>query len=383
MTRREARMIFLLVLVLRIAVAAQFRGNFDSGSFLIVANAVLAGQDVYAVTDRYNYSPVWSYVVAGLWSASAPNVGLFVLLAGLFEVIVDAVTAWLLLRVARDRMRLPPEEARRAALLFFANPVSVLISCAHGQFDGLSVLFLVAALLAAMGPERAGRRAGVVGFLSLSLLVKHITAFHMPLFWKRWRSGGLPAPLLAIPYVVFALSFVPFASSSGSIAGNVLLYATWLAGPRRQRPGGPQVVLRFAAAPTIGYFLLFLAVVAAAIWISRRLELPRACLLVFLALLVSLPGHANQYFVWPMALGSLYASPGYAVCSSAAAFFLSGESLDLAWPVGVTIPGAWVAALVWFLAELARALRSPGVRASSEVEALRAAVEAPAPSPAP
>lgn len=383
MTPRQARMVFLLVLVLRVAVAAQFRGNFDSGSYLIVANAVLAGQNVYRVTDRYNYSPLWSYVVAGLWSASAPNVGLFVLLAGLFEVGVDTVTAWLLLRLARDRMRLPPEEARRAALLFFSNPVSVLISCAHGQFDGLSILFLVAALFVAMGRPRPASRAGVVGLLSLSLLVKHITAFHPALFWRRWRAGGLAAPLLAIPYAVFALSFVPFLSSSRTIASNVLLYATWLAGPKLQRPGGPQVMLIFSRSPAVAYFLVFLAVVAATLWIARRVELPRACLLLFLATLVSLPGHANQYFVWPMALGSLYATPGYALCSTAAALFLSGESLELRWPVSVTIPGAWVAALLWFLAELARAARAPRAPASSAAARLRGEAGAPAPSLAP
>jgi hypothetical protein len=381
MKRREARMIFLLVLVLRVAVAAQFRGNFDSGSYLIVADAVLSGQNVYAVTDRYNYSPLWSYVVAALWSVSAPNIGLFVLLAGLFQVGVDVVTAWLLLRLARDRLGRTPEEARRVALIFFANPVSVLISCAHGQFDGLSILFLVAALSAAMGPERPLRRAGVVGFLSLSLLVKHITAFHPPLFWRGWRRRGLPLPLLAVPYAVFALSFVPFLSSSRTIAGNVLLYATWLAGPKLQRPGGTQVMLRFARSPALAYFLVCLAVVAAAIWIARRLELPRACLLVSLALLVSLPGHANQYFVWPMALGSLYASPGYALCAGAAALLLSGESLDLAWPVTVTIPGAWLAALLWFLAELRQAALAPPLPESSGAAPLRAEATAPAPSP--
>ena len=150
MTPRRARMVFLLILVLRIAIAAQFRGNFDSDSYLIVADAVLSGQNVYAVTDRYNYSPFWAYVVAALWSVSAPNLGLFVLLAGLLQVAVDVATAGLLLRLARDRLHFAPEEARRAALLFFSNPVSVLISCAHGQFDGLSILFFLAAVWSAI-----------------------------------------------------------------------------------------------------------------------------------------------------------------------------------------------------------------------------------------
>ncbi len=383
MTARTARAVFLLVLVLRVAIAAQFRGNFDTVSFLIVAEAVQSGQNVYAVTDRYNYSPLWSYVVAALWGLSKPNTGLFVVLTGLLEIAVDAGTAGLLLRLARDRLGRPPEEARRAALLFFSNPVSVLISCAHGQFDGISILLLIAAIQLAMAPERPRRRAGVVALLSLSLLVKHITAFHPPLFWKRFRARGLAAPLLAVPYALFALSFAPFFASSQTILQNVFLYATWLGGNKYQRAGASQVLLRFANNPALGQLLLCLAVIAGTLWIARKVELPRASLLVFLALIVSLPGYGNQYMVWPMALGSLYASPLYAVCATAGALFLSGESLHLAWPLNVTIPGEWLTVLLWFLAELRLAARAPRLPETSEAGPLPGEATARALSPAP
>src|SRR5262245_58022876 len=125
MSSKLFRLLFALVLILRISLAAGFRGNFDTQSYLLVVRAVESGQNVYAATNRYNYSPVWSWIVTGLWRASSPNVGVFVLLLGLLAIAADCVSAMLLARIARRRLRRSPEEARRAALLFFANPVSI------------------------------------------------------------------------------------------------------------------------------------------------------------------------------------------------------------------------------------------------------------------
>ncbi len=52
MTRVRFFLLFGLVLVLRVAVAARFRGNFDTQSFLIAVQSVVAGDNVYAATDR-------------------------------------------------------------------------------------------------------------------------------------------------------------------------------------------------------------------------------------------------------------------------------------------------------------------------------------------
>lgn len=118
LTRGRALLVFLLVLVLRISIAAQFRGNYDSESFRIVAELVLSGQNLYAATTRYNYSPIWAGAVAGLWAIARPSFSLFVLLIGLLQTAADVVAALLVVRIAR-RLGRPAEEARRAGLLFF------------------------------------------------------------------------------------------------------------------------------------------------------------------------------------------------------------------------------------------------------------------------
>ena len=201
LTRRQAGLLFVLVLLLRLAIAAQFRGNYDSDSFRLVADLILDGKNVYAETDRYNYSPVWAYAVAALWKLVRPDFSRFLLLLGLLQTAADVVSAVFVARIARTLGR-PAPDANRAALLFFSNPVSVLASSAHGQFDGLAIVFLLWAILIAMGTMEGRRSIAVTALLSASILVKHVTAFHPLLFWRRVRRPGLPDAAVAAPYAL-------------------------------------------------------------------------------------------------------------------------------------------------------------------------------------
>lgn len=351
---RGARLLFVLILVLRVGIAAQFTGNFDTESYLIVADAVLAGQNVYQATDRYNYSPVWSFVVAGLWASARPNVRLFILSVGLLQTTFDALTAWLLYRFARRRLAFGAENARRAALLFFANPVSVAVSCGHGQFDGIAVFFLLAAVSLLAEPLAPRRRPAAVGLLAASLLVKHVAAFHPLLFWRRLRKPGLTIWEIGSAYVLFGLSFLPFLPVFGRIWENVVLYPTMLKGPRGPFPGGLRAFFHFASGSAAGFSVIALAAFGWVIWATRRAALWKASLVLFLAVLVFLPSYSIQYLVWPVALGSLEAGPAYAIFSGLAA--LTSRSLHLRWPVIFDPLSAWAAALVWLALEL-RALR--------------------------
>jgi hypothetical protein len=360
LTARRALLLFLLVLVLRVAIAAQFRGNYDTQSYLIVADATLRGQNVYAATDRYNYSPVWSFIVAGLWATARPNVGLFVLLTGLLQTLVDIAAAFLIGAIARRRLAFDEESARRAALLFFSNPLSVAVSSAHGQFDGISIFFLLAAIWFSTDPAARGSGPAAVASLSLSLLVKHITAFHPLLFWRGWRRPGLALGAVAVPYAVFALSFLPYRASFSKIGHNVLLYPTILLGSKGQEPGGLLSLLSFPIAAAAWFDGIALVAVGWVIWKTRGIELARASLVLFLALLTFLPSLAVQRFVWPVALGSLYVSPAFAIFSGAAALChtsYGSYGLGLLWPVRIQILGVWMLGLFWLVSELASVTR--------------------------
>lgn len=359
MDRRAFRLLFALILVLRVAICAQPLVMYDAFSYVIVADAVSSGHDVYAATNRYNYSPAWSRVLAALWRLAGGEMMRFVLLVGLLLNAADAAAAVVVLRIGRrpGLLRAFEGDPRRLALLFFSNPISVFVTCTLRQFDGLAILFLLTAVLAAGRKTRRGRWMASLS-LAASLLVKHVTALH-PLVFARRRRAGLPVPFAALPCAVFAPSLLPHLASLPAIRNNVLLYGTGLTGARGHRPGGLQAFV----APGSGshpslWFAVFVVVVAAAIALGRGRPLPRACLLLSLAALAGAPGFAAQYLVWPIALGSLYPAAGYGVFTTLGALFMVSEARLVETPFAVPAAAAWLGAFVRLLLEVRSALEA-------------------------
>jgi hypothetical protein len=324
---------FLAALGLRLAFLFGFQGNYDVGSYGDVAASVRGGGAPYGEGLRYNYAPAWAYVVsgaAGLAEALGVSLGAVV---GSLLLAVDAASGGVLYLLGGRGRR-----GAAAALLFFANPVSVLTTGHYVQFDNVAIFFLLVAIFA------AGRDLPASLALAASLLVKHFTVLFPLVFASgrgRRRIGLLAA---AAPYLLFAAAFLPFAGSWSAIRDDVLLYRggteDYGVGLLRGLPGVPALL------PT----LLFLAAAAGAILAGRDRPLPRACLLLFLVMLLFAPGVNEYYFVWPIALGSLSGGAGYAVYTVVVSLFYLGGSLE-----GLRVPfahfpgwgGVWWSLLFW------------------------------------
>ncbi len=71
---RNSRKAFIWAMILvvvsgtavRLYLAYEFYGNYDTTSYEIVAAIVKRGGNVYAETSRYNYSPLWSLMLGAL-----------------------------------------------------------------------------------------------------------------------------------------------------------------------------------------------------------------------------------------------------------------------------------------------------------------------------
>lgn len=254
----------------------------------------------------------------------------------------DAATAWAVYLLARRRR---PASAPLAALLFFANPVPILVSSHHLQFDGLSILFLLAAILL----SDSGRDLGAAASLSVSLLVKHVTAVHPLLFRRRGGIRGWAPAVL--PYLVFAASFLPYAASWRRIVSNVFLY--------RGLTGnyGIEAIVLLPGVPEWAPLAIFAAAVIIAVRLLRTVELARASLLLFLVVLVFAPGFGRQYCVWPIALGAVFGGAGFYLYSVVAGAFLAGLLFPAA-RAALPLPG-WYGPFWAALAWLAWELRAP------------------------
>ena len=315
-------------LAARMALAWTLPAGVEIGYYAQVAGAISRGEGAYG-TSLNNYSPLWSGVIRAVDRTSHATgisfTGLMRTLVSAIDVLSAAVLARLALRRGTDPWR--------TAALFLANPVSIWTTGFQGQFDGLSLLFLLLAVLATERGEATGAvRPPAWIFLTLSIASKQITALHPILWLRRVRQ---PATLL-LPYAITAALFLPFVGQWQSIRDNVLRYRGV---PRSY--GLSELVLyddRWSA--PIGLLALAAGLVAA--WrLRKHPDLVRSSLILFLVLLVFAPGFGTQYAVWPLTLAALVPGAGY---------FLSTVT-TMAWTLGshYGIPGSgrWMGHAVW------------------------------------
>ena len=330
--------------------------TYDLESWRIVIAILRQGKGLYLETQRYNYSPLWAGVLYGLDGLSGISRMSLPLLLSLVFLVVDLATAALVRAIARRRGE-SELQAFFMALLFFANPVSVIVSSRLFAFANLSIAFLLLALVSRS--RSAARPAAAAGWLSLSLLAKHVTWFHPLLFARRRGEPRLSWPAALSPYVLFALSFVPFRKQWLGIWQNVFRYRGL------SEPYGTEALRFVSWLPRETATIVFVLAALAGVFFLARVELERACLLLFLVLLIFTPGICPYYFVWPVALGALFPSAGYLVYTLViTAFFLnSPDVLGLDWPHLPGWGGCWWATVFWLLWEI-RDIRSAGKAAA-------------------
>jgi hypothetical protein len=302
-----------LSLTLGIGLAARFwfstlGNNFDFASDRIIANLTAAGTNVYAGTDRYNYGPVWFNLIHILDFLAAHNTKVFrLLLVGLLSA-ADVGIFFVLWR----------KFGRLAATLLFLNPVSVMITGFHNQFDNIAILIGMCAMLVFGNDfEKPLDRRKFVGLalLGLSLMTKHL--FFVFPFWLAVKQRGLTQKILvlSVPIVVFFIGFLPYASAYTDIIRNVFEYrsASGFSGFFYNQMV-PEFFRGFAGA---GFYWLFVLTVLA--FICRAKNSLDSLLLYTGALVAVSPAMTNQYLAIPVPLVSVvfnFFSIGYTVAAT-------------------------------------------------------------------
>jgi len=217
-------LILVLALGVIIRMLLPLRGhNFDIESYRIVANIVAGGGNVYAETARYNYGPIWFYILHLLDSIPLfihSQVLSFHYKVASFLTLVDVAIFFVLF----FRYGLV------VGALFFLSPISMIISGYHSQFDNLAIML---GLVSIPFLEK-GRGKFLVGLivLGLSLSVKHVL-FLFPI-WVALKQSSWSRKLLAvlIPYGLFLLLFVFYLPQGMSgIVNNVFLYRSFSNAP--------------------------------------------------------------------------------------------------------------------------------------------------------
>jgi hypothetical protein len=191
--------------------------NFDLESYWIVSDLVIQGKSVYQETERYNYGPTW-FLILGLLRRFAILFDLNDILS--FHIIIATFLTFIDILIATC---LKNRFGTLAGIFFFLNPVSILITGFHSQFDNLAILLGYSACCLLLKSDHTNFSNMIIGsvLLGLSLATKHILIlFPLWVFWL-YRKNSIYQRLcvLLIPYLCFAVICAPYLLESSMRSG--------------------------------------------------------------------------------------------------------------------------------------------------------------------
>lgn len=294
----DCRMVFVLILGFAARLwVGRFGHNYDFDSYLIVLDALGGGQNVYSSTPRYNYGPVWFNAIGIIYDLVARNQDAFRIVLVVFLSLIDAGIFLIIWK----------RFGRIAAGLFFLNPISIIITGYHNQFDnGAILLGMISVELFGddfSGPLNWRKLSGLL-LLGFSLMTKHILfAFPLWLAMKQEKTAHKIIVLL-LPITVFVLGFFPYWSDGAQgIVRNVWFYES-ARNEYLYRLFMPQALRAIIPAKII--WLLILG--GFAFYLKRRKGLES--LLLYTSVLVwASPSIANQYLAIPAAFLAVFFNP--------------------------------------------------------------------------
>lgn len=175
---QPSRLIPILAIVigmgLRLFLAARYISNYNEASYEIVSRLVSHGQNIYVMTNRYNYSPLWSLFLFMFAEISNQTHLHFHLVVWLFLSLVDLSNAIIIGAMAN---RIGSRHGYLAFSAYLMNPVAIFTVGYQGQFDNFAVLPILLATYAFLRSSRANNRVIILALGTIALLIKHIVVF--------------------------------------------------------------------------------------------------------------------------------------------------------------------------------------------------------------
>ncbi len=269
--------------------------NYDFESYCVVGEIAGNFKNVYANTHRYNYGPVFFFIQGSLYRLAKvrPNewVSVFrVLIVSVLTVADLGITAFIAARYSL-----------RKAAVFFLNPISVVITGYHNQFDNIAVLFALLSILFYNEDEKfSAKDAGFVAMFTVSLVTKHIL-FLVPFFLLVKKGLPLRKKVLYafVPPALFLLSFVPFIINNQAafegVRDNVFLY--------RSKHNAPLLgyLYELTGFPERLIFVVYILMMILLALVVRKWSYEKIILTYFIAMVCFSSAVANQYLAIPMA----------------------------------------------------------------------------------
>jgi hypothetical protein len=296
----------------------------------------------YETRHLYPYPPFWALAEAGAEWLDRHGVGTFAVDVKLPVLLADLLIVAALVAAGRAG-RAPPA----AAWIYAVHPVSILVTGAHGQFDAITLLFVLLALDAlARGRRDASALclAAAIGTKSFPVLLLPFLAFAGGSSWRRVaRYAALalaPVALLLLPFAIADLAallreLLGYSGIADFGWTGLVRGLTWLSSGDL-----PRSEARFWPVASLASKALVLGTWAGLVVATRRgwlvLSPGRACLAALLAFHVFYGSLSAQYLLWVVPLAVSWPGQALAAHAVAATAGLVGFYLFLA--PGVLVP---------------------------------------------
>ena len=334
-------LVTLLGVGIRLYLAFYYYGNYDQNSYEIVVDIMRRGGNVYSETSRYNYSPVWSYCLFYLNELAIFTQFKFHFVLRSFLTLIDVFNA-LLIGLISVKIGTKLNKTVGYAV-YLLNPVAILIVGLHGQFETLAMLPLLLATYLYVRRSKPLPQMWIWLLGTLALLIKHNTIFGVLMLFvytaRNWRRAII---MFLLSLILFLASFAAyFPQGRSGILQNVFMYSA-------KSGYGLQVLFPLWANLLIFVSFMLLLPFAAKNYFSfiqsKGMELS------FVALIVSIIGIAEQYFILPIFFGSIYTSSWYWLYTLSATFFLIGSPNNINIPLFPSFWNlVWISSVGWLL----------------------------------
>jgi hypothetical protein len=303
----SAALLIRLVPALLLPVGAEY----DIVSFRLAGDVFLAGGDVYtdpASAGRHPYLPFYLYGVGTMMWLSRLTVIPFVVAVKLPPILADVAVTGLIYRGAICRGQ-TKRTAAEWGWLYALQPISLLVTAYHGQFDALPVLLL---LMAWFSGQCGGQRPLSSWWMGLAILSKTWPVVFLPLLvwrlpggWRQWAAYGLVA--LLIPAAA-TWAYVYFLQTDPQPMLRRALLHSGVSG-YWGISGGLALINRYSDDGLLAAYNFFvgygrywlLATAAFVFWHTRRQDSLNALTTLLVAILAITPGMGLQWLLWVVA----------------------------------------------------------------------------------
>jgi hypothetical protein len=285
---------------------------YDIESFRLVGEALLNKEDVYtsAAVGRHPYLPLQMYIVGLATFLTRVTPLPFIIWIKLPAVFADTLIVIFIFRAVQQATR-NQVTSLSYALLFALNPISILVTSYHGQFDPIPVLLLLLAWYSWHFGHHIIRSATLLGFAILNktwpIVFLPVAFIRLPRVRQRFTYTGLA---VGIPIFFTAFYVIFLASNPLPMLQRAVTHAGvpgyWGLSSFIFFPGvflfDPDQVLQLIL-PWQRF--LMLAVGLAVLWWTRRQDALNALLTIILTVFAIMLGMGIQWLLWPVAFAIL------------------------------------------------------------------------------